>query len=121
MKKEIIKKSIKRMDLLEHLKMSLFNFNFNLIYIIHKMLALIRNNLNYLKDSIFECFFRKYNRLLVLKKMIFSSQHIIMECLSLEEENIIKYIRNPFGQKEEQNYLLLLIEFSICQIFLDYL
>ena len=49
--------------------------------------------------------------------MIFSSQHIIMECLSLEEENIIKYIRNPFGQKEEQNYLLLLIEFSICQIF----
>ena len=65
MKKEIIKKSIKRMDLLEHLKMSLFNFNFNLIYIIHKMLALIRNNLNYLKDSIFECFFRKYNRLLV--------------------------------------------------------
>ena len=65
MKKEIIKKSIKRMDLLEHLKMSLFNFNFNLIYIIHKMLVLIRNNLNYLKDSIFECFFRKYNRLLV--------------------------------------------------------
>ena len=51
------------MDLLEDLKMSLLNFNFAMIYIIHKMLALLKNNLNYLKGSISECFFKKYNRL----------------------------------------------------------
>ena len=37
------------MDLLEDLKMSLLNFNFIMIYIIHKMLVRIKNNLNYLK------------------------------------------------------------------------
>ena len=38
--------------------MSLMNFNFVMIYIIHKMLVLPKNKLNYLKDSIFECFLR---------------------------------------------------------------
>ena len=38
------------MDLLKDLKMSLLNFNFVMIYIIHKMLVLLKNNLNYLKD-----------------------------------------------------------------------
>ena len=52
------------MDLLEELQMSHLNFNFFMIYIIHKMLALFKNYLNYLKDSIFECFLREYNRLL---------------------------------------------------------
>ena len=52
------------MDLLEHLKMSLLSFNFVIIYIIHKMLVLLKNHLNYLKDSIFKCFFKEYNRLL---------------------------------------------------------
>ena len=47
------------MDLLEDLKMSLLNFNFVLIYIIHKMVVLSKNQLNYLKDSIFECFFKE--------------------------------------------------------------
>ena len=51
------------MDLLEDLKMPLLNFNFAIIYIIHKMLVLIKNNLNYLKDSLFKCFFKEYNRL----------------------------------------------------------
>ena len=51
-----------KIDLLEHLKMSLLNFNFAMIYIIHKILVLIKNNLNYLKDIIFECFFNEYNR-----------------------------------------------------------
>ena len=37
--------------------MSLLNYNFAMIYIIYKMLALLKNNLNYLKDSIFECLF----------------------------------------------------------------
>ena len=50
------------MDLLKDLKMSLLNFNFVMIYIIHEMLVLIKNNLNYLKDNIFECFFKEYNR-----------------------------------------------------------
>ena len=45
------------MDLLEDLKMSLPNFNFVMIYMIHKMLVLLRSHLNYLKDCIFECFF----------------------------------------------------------------
>ena len=42
------------------LKMSLLNFNFVVIYIIHKMLVLLKNNL---KDNIFECFFKEDKRL----------------------------------------------------------
>ena len=51
------------MDLLEHLKMLLLNFNFAVTYIIHKMLLLLKNRINYLKDSIFELsfFFLKKN------------------------------------------------------------
>ena len=48
------------MDLLKHLKMSLSNFSFVMIYIIHKMLVLLKNNLNYLEDSILKCFFKAY-------------------------------------------------------------
>ena len=44
------------MDLLKDLKMSLLNFNFAMIYIISKILVLIINNLNYLKDSISNAF-----------------------------------------------------------------
>ena len=39
--------------------MLLLNFDFVMIYIIHKMLALLINDLNYLKDNIFECFFKE--------------------------------------------------------------
>ena len=42
------------MDLLKDLKMSLLNFNFLMIYIIHKMLLFLKNHLNYLKSSTFE-------------------------------------------------------------------
>ena len=60
------------MDLLEDLKISLLNFNFGMIYIIHEMLVLLNKNLNYLKDSIFECFLKEYNGLLfLLKRLIF--------------------------------------------------
>ena len=52
------------MYLLENLKMSLLNFKFVIIYIIHKKLALLKNYLNYLKVSIFKYFFKEYNRLL---------------------------------------------------------
>ena len=52
------------MDLLKDLKMSLLNFSFGMIYIIHKMLALLKNHLNFL-NSIFECFSKELNRLLI--------------------------------------------------------
>ena len=51
------------MVLLEDFRMSRLDLNFVMIYIIHKILMLIKNNLNYLKDSIFNCFFKEYNRL----------------------------------------------------------
>ena len=66
------------MDLLEHLKMSLLKLNFAVTYIIHKMLLLLKNRINYLKDSIFELLF-------FFKKKMFFSQQIMMESLSLEE------------------------------------
>ena len=40
------------MDLLENLRMSLLNFNFLMIYVMHKILVLLKSNLNYFKDSI---------------------------------------------------------------------
>ena len=47
--------------------MSFLNFNFLMIYIIHKILVLLKNHLNYLKDNIFECFFNA----LMLFRMVF--------------------------------------------------
>ena len=52
------------MDLLEDLKMLLLNFNFVMIYIIQKMLVLLKNHLNFPKHSIFESFFKEYIRFL---------------------------------------------------------
>ena len=47
------------------------NFNFIMIYIIHKT---VKNNQNYLKDSIFEHFLKTFlNRLLFFQKKIFFS------------------------------------------------
>ena len=51
------------MNLLEDLRMSLLNFNFVTIHIIHKILVLIKFRPNDLKDDIFGCFFKKCNRL----------------------------------------------------------
>ena len=82
------KKKYEKIDLLEDLKMSLLNFNFVMIYIIHKMLVFLENHLNYLKDSILEYFLRSIIDFFL--KNYFFSQHIKMESLSLEEENIIK-------------------------------
>ena len=39
--------------------------------IIHKILVLIKNHMNYLKDNIFEFFSQKYNRILFFKKINF--------------------------------------------------
>ena len=60
------------------------------------MLILLKNHLDYFKDIIFECFLRKYNKL--WKKNVL--QHIMMECLTLEEENLSKEIRNLSGLKK---------------------
>ena len=59
------------MDLLKDLKTSFLNFSFIMIYKIHKILILIKSHLNYLKDNIFECFFKEYNILLIIFKNIF--------------------------------------------------
>ena len=47
------------MDLLENSRMSHLNFNFVMICIILKVLVLLKNHLNYLEDSIFECFLKE--------------------------------------------------------------
>ena len=85
------------MYLLKDFKMSLLSFNFVIIYIIHKMLVLLKNSLNYLICSILKSSFKEYNKHL----FFFFSQHIMMESLSLEKENIIKEI---FLDKKELNY-----------------
>ena len=60
------------MDLLEDLKILILNFKFVMIYIIHKMIVLLKNDLNYLIDSIFQCFFKEHNRIFsFLKNIIF--------------------------------------------------
>ena len=46
------------------LQISLLDFNFIMIHIIHKILVLIENHINYLKDNISKFFFKKYKRLL---------------------------------------------------------
>ena len=77
------------MDLSEDLKMPLLNYSFVMIYVIHKMLVLLNNYLNYLTGRIFEYLFNEYNRLsFFVEKNNFLSQHIMMENLSLEEEKI---------------------------------
>ena len=84
--------------------MPLFNVNFVMIYKIQKMLVLLKNHLNYLKDSIFECFFKKYNRLLLFKKKMIL---FMMENPRPEEENIIKNTRNLFRLEEQLNYTVI--------------
>ena len=85
---------------MEDSKILLLNFYFAMIYIIHKMLVLLKSYLNYLKQNIFKSFFKKYNRILFFEKKNFFSQHIIVESLNLKEENIIKVIRNFFRLKK---------------------
>ena len=72
------------------------------------MLVLLKNHLNYLKDSIFKCFLKKYNRLLFIYFIVYLfiyllilifSQHVMMESLRLEKQNIIKDIRSLFRLK----------------------
>ena len=46
------------MDLLKDLKMPLLSFNFDKIYIIHRMLVLLTNHLNFLKIVFSNTFLR---------------------------------------------------------------
>ena len=52
------------MNLLGDLQMLLLNFGLVMIYIIRKMLVLLTDHLNYLKDNIFGGFLKKYDNLL---------------------------------------------------------
>ena len=78
-----------------------------MIYIIHKMLVLLKNYLNYLKDDIFECFFKKYNRLLfVLKKQFFTLQLKTSEIFldkkkKLKQLKILRDTKNLFEHEEK--------------------
>ena len=59
-----MKKLIKKTDLFEDIKMlqefhTLLNFNFFMIYIIHKILVLLKNHLNCSRDNIFKSFFKE--------------------------------------------------------------
>ena len=51
------------------------------------MLVLLKNEPNYLKDSIFECFLKEHNKLLCYFFLNNFFHNIIMESLSLEKEN----------------------------------
>ena len=53
------------MDLLEDFKMTLLKFEFVMIYIIHKMLVLVKNYPKHFKDNMFE---RQYCFLVLLEK-----------------------------------------------------
>ena len=62
------------MNLLEDFRISLLNFNFVMIYIIHKILVLLKNHLNHLKDNIFESFSRSIIDFFLKKKRIVSHE-----------------------------------------------
>ena len=53
------------------LRISLSNSKFVMIHVNCKMLVLLKNHLNYLFENIFECVFKKYNRLLFFSKIDF--------------------------------------------------
>ena len=73
MKRKLFKKIQKKQYLLEDSKIRLLNFDFVMIYIIHKMFVLLKNNLNYFKDTIFECFLRSITDFYFLKNYFFTT------------------------------------------------
>ena len=77
------------MDLLEDLEMSLLSFNFVIIYIIHKMLILLKNHLNFLKDY---TPIKDITNLFKLEKET-----------KVTEDRILRDIKN-FFEHEEENY-----------------
>ena len=85
--------------------MSFLSFSLAMNYVIHKILVLIKNYLNYFKENIFECFFKKY--ILFFKKVCLFF-FIIYNNGKFKswrkKQNIIKDVRNLFRLKKEQNY-----------------
>ena len=63
-----------------------------MIYIIHKILVLLKNHLDFLKVVFSNAFLRSI--------ILIFFKNIITESLSLKEENIIKNIRNLFRLKK---------------------
>ena len=59
------------MALLRDCQISLLNFSIVMIYIVHKMLVLVRNHLNYLKDNISIIFLKAITDFYFLKKKLF--------------------------------------------------
>ena len=104
MKKKVSKK--KKTDL----RISLY------IYKIHKILALIKNHLNYHKINTFKFFFKKYNKLLFFKQLIFL-HYIMMKNPKPEEEKIIKDIRNLFRLKKETKEIKYMVLRNIKNLF----
>ena len=81
---------------------NLINFTFIIVYVIHKMLVFLNDNVNCLKDNIFECLFNERNRFLFFfKKIIFS---ITYNNGKFKSRKLTKDIRNLFSLKEELNY-----------------
>ena len=59
-----IKKMIIKNWFIRNFKNVTLNFNFVMVYTVHKILVLLKDHLNYLKDNALECYFKKYNILL---------------------------------------------------------
>ena len=61
------------MNLLKDLEIIIsLSISFFMIYLIHEMLVLLKNDLNYLKDNILEWFFKEYNRLLFFDRIMYT-------------------------------------------------
>ena len=74
-----------------------------MIYVIYKMLVLLKKTkLKYVKNSIFESFFKVYTRLFLYKLFFFTTHNDGV--FTSWEENMIKDIRNLFRFKTELNY-----------------
>ena len=76
-------------------------------FLIHKILVLIKSHMNYLKDNIFERFFKSKTDFYFFQKKFFS-QHIIIENPRPEAGKMIKDIRNRFKLKKPKlqcNYM----------------
>ena len=82
--------------------MSLLDFNVFVIYIIQKILVLLKNPLNFLKVLFLNASLRCITDSQFILEIIFFSQHIIRESLSLREENLINDIRNLSRTKKNK-------------------
>ena len=68
--------------------MPLLNFSFAMIYIINKMLLLLKNNRHFFKGNIFECFFKEYENKTLSVEEYLSEIRSYLECII---NNLKKY------------------------------